>query len=72
MSTTIGDAFHNHHSLAERAAEWYDERDRAVPEAFRHLPRIVLRRAWQESGQNWRKCEVTDDDGLIIHNRPVW
>jgi hypothetical protein len=45
------------------------------PEIFTKLPQLVLKRAWKQSGGNWRRCSVSEDDGvtsIVVHNNPVW
>ena len=72
----LGDGVDVRASVVSAATGWYDRQREAqgkvVPEAFRDCNPKVIRVALRMAGRDWRRLEVADDGGIIVHDRPVW
>jgi len=54
----------------EDAAKWY--RENHIPQAFRDLPKILLKEVKRLSGGQWNRCVVDEFGSVTIYNNPQW
>lgn len=54
----------------DQAVEWYAENH--VPQAFRDLPKILLKEVKRISGGQWNRCVVDEFGTVTIYNHPQW